>query len=103
MGIILNTAAILASGLTALSIHFGANPLYAFILGAIVFYIPLKMLLPGSKKAFSQTGVVGSLGTIFAFYNLNYTLLYSVLFGVLIGYVYLYWWILFFPNLMKAR
>lgn len=102
MGIIFNTAAFLGSGLTAMSLRIGFNPMYAFLLGAVLLYIPIKLLLPfGSKKIISETAIIGSAGTIFAFTSMGYAWTAAFMFGVFIGYFYLYWWIFFFPRILK--
>lgn len=102
MGIIFNTAAILSSALTTLALRFNLEPMHAFLVGALLLFVPIKMLLPfGSKKIVSETGIVASVGTIFAFIYLSYSFLYAFAFGVFIGYSYLYWWLFLFPRILR--
>jgi hypothetical protein len=59
-------------------------------------------LLPfGSKKIVSETGIMASLGTIFAFTILGYALISSIIVGIFMGYMYLYWWLFIFPRFIK--
>ena len=102
MGIVFNTPSFVTSALTAGGLYLGLEPVKAFMLGAIILYIPIRLLLPfGSKKIFSETGIMASLGTIFAFITLGFALTHAIIFGVMIGYAYLYWWLFFFPRLLK--
>ena len=102
MGIVINTAAILSGGLTALSLKFGVEPRIAFLLGAILLFIPLKFLIPFvSKKAFSETGIIASIGVILGYTMLSFGLWHAFIFGVGIGYAYLYFWIFVMPRILK--
>ncbi len=102
MGIIFNTAAILSGGLTALSLRLGVHPKIAFVIGAILLFLPIKFLLPwGSKKAFSETGIIASVGVIFAYAMLNFGLWHSFFVGVGMAYSYLYFWLFALPRILK--
>jgi len=102
MGIIFNTAAILSGGLTALSLKLGIEPRFAFVLGAILLFIPIKFLLPfASKKAFSETGIIASIGVVLSFVMLHFGLWHAFLFGVGMGYMYLYFWIFAAPKIFR--
>ena len=102
MGIIFNTAAILSSGLTALTLKLGISPKFAFLIGAILLFVPIKFLLPfASKKAFSETGIIASIGVIAGYIMLNLGLWHAFLFGVGAGYAYLYFWIFALPRILK--
>ncbi len=101
MGLIINSAAILASTLTAICLYLGINPLYSIALGAVIIYAPIKLLLPfGSKKPVSETGLISGFLTATMFGNLGYSLLYSWAIGLISGYFYLYWWIFIFPKII---
>ena len=102
MGIIFNTAAILSGGLTALTLKLGIEPKFAFVLGAILLFIPLKFLIPfASKKAFSETGIIASIGVILGYVMFSFGLWHAFLFGVGLGYAYLYFWIFVMPRILK--
>lgn len=105
MGLLFNSAAILASGITAGSLYLGLGPVWAFLLGALILYAPLKNLLPigKSKKPVSETGIVSSLITILFFSFWNYSVLYSSLMGIAAGYLYLYWWLFIFPKIFLPK
>jgi len=102
MGIVFNSAAIIAAGLTGASLHFGASPVLAFLIGAILLYAPIKLLLPfGSKKIISETGIIASVGVVF-FHVFNHVALsYSIVYGIVFAYVYLYFWLFVFPKFLK--
>lgn len=102
MGIVFNSAAIIAAALTGASLHFGASPLLAFLIGAVLLYAPIKLLLPfGSKKIVSETGIIASVGVVF-FYVFNHMALgYSILCGIAAAYAYLYFWLFVFPKFLK--
>ena len=102
MGIIFNTAAILSGVLTALTLKLGIEPKFAFVLGAILLFIPLKCLIPfASKKAFSETGIIASIGVILGYVMFSFGLWHAFLFGVGLGYAYLYFWIFVMPRILK--
>ena len=101
MGLVINKNAILCSGFTAIALWFGFNPLYAFIMGAILFYMPFRILF--RTNIVSQTGAVSSASTIFAYSWFQYSLFNSFIFGAVAGYVFVYWWIFFMPKLFLSR
>lgn len=102
MGIVLNSAAVIAGLLTVAGLYIGLNPFFAFVL-AMILYIPIKLLLPfGSKKPVSETGIVASV-SVLTFNYMGQPLLYSLIFGILTGYVYTYFWLFVFPKLFRKE
>ena len=99
MGIIIEKASILCSTFTVIALLMGVNPLYAFLIGGIGLFAPLRILLGG--KILSQTGVMASLGSLTAFNFFGYSWLNAWLIGAAAGYFYLYWWLFFYPRIFK--
>jgi len=103
MGLLFNSAAIISSAITSVSLYLGATEIYAFILGAVLLYIPVKMLLPfGSKKPLSQTAIVASMCAV-AYSSAGMTYASSFLFAVISAYVYIYWWLLIYPKFFLKK
>ena len=104
MGLILNKTAILASALTAAALFFELNPLYAFLLGAIILLTPIRFAIPGEdKKIISETGIVASAGVIAAFTTLSLGLNHAVLVGIAAGYAYVFWWVFVMPKVLERK
>ncbi len=105
MGLIINKTAIIASALTAASLYFGQKPLYAFLLGAIILLTPIRFLIPGGedKKIISETGIISSLGVLFAFITLGLDLNKALIFGIITGYAYVAWWIFVMPKIWGTK
>ena len=104
MGLIVNKTAIIASALTAAALYFKLEPLYAFLIGAIILSTPIRLLLPGSdKKVISETAIMSALGVILAFTTLKFSFLHTFVFGVAIGYAYVLWWIIVLPKILSKK
>jgi|TARA_Y100000310_G_scaffold173184_3_gene173333 hypothetical protein len=103
MGLLFNSAAIVSSAITSVSLYLGATEVYAFIFGAAILYIPVKMILPfGSKKPFSQTAIVASLCAI-AYSSAGLTYASSFFFAIASAYLYVYWWLLIYPKIFSRK
>lgn len=105
MGLLFNSAAVLAGSITAGALFIGLGPVWAFLLGAFILYAPLKIALPlgKSKKPVSETGIISAFMTMAAFSFWGYSALYSAGIGMISGYLYLYWWLFIFPKFITPR
>ena len=100
MGIIINKSAILCSGFAVLGIMLGLNPYFAFVL-SILSFIPVRIILGG--KFFSQTGAFASFGAVAGMTYLGFSPFQAFLLGTCTGYIFLYFWILVVPKLLKDK
>lgn len=98
MGIILERASIVCSAATIVAMMLGLDPFNAFIVG-IVALMPVRMLLGGSLV--SQTGMFASAGAVATYYYLGFAPMNAFLVGAASGYFWLYWWIFFYPRILK--
>ena len=98
MGLIVERASIVCSAATITAMMLGFDPFRAFIVGVVVL-MPVRMLLGGNLV--SQTGMAASAGAITTFYYFGFTPMNAFLVGAVSGYAWLYWWIFFFPRILK--